>query len=163
MDKTTGEQQTPTTRKNYDTLLDAPLAKTRRKIAVSLAVADDIKEGANMAGTSIGNIHMSNDKHILGELTIAGVMQKRKILDKLVDELSKIVDMTPETPLKYSDKLRAIELMGEFTEVTGKKGGEGNITINNFDLRSASESELVQQLDALEKKPGDIIDVTPVQ
>lgn len=163
MDTNTPKTTTPKNRSKYTRQLDSKMAPVQRKVAIAVGIAKDVEEAAKVAGTTPKNIYNANGNEIMQAPSIAQVIQKRVILDNLINELDNIIALNPDAPLKYSDKLRAIELKAQMAGVFDKKEGNTTINIQSFDLRSATEAELVQQLDELEKKPGNVIDAELVE
>ena len=159
MDTDTPEQPAKPKRANYKSVLDAPLSNVKRKIAIGLAIADNTKEVARIAGTSEGYAYREGQNELVGSPAGAAVMAKRKILDGLIVVLDDIISREAESALKYSDKLKAIELKAQLTGVLDTAKGE---TTNNtlvLDLRHATESELLQELAQLEEHKRNVIDV----
>lgn len=160
----TTQQQTNTHNKGskYKELLDEPMAETQRKIAISLLTAKSVKEAAEDAGTSTGNIHMSTDESPIVRLSAHAAIQKHEKLDHMLSVLQGIIDKDPETPLKYSDKIAAIKLQAELSGMTSDKQGD-TYNVGIFDLRNATEDQLVKELARLNEAKRNVIDVTPIE
>ena len=152
---------TPQKRADYREILDTPLAPIARKIAVSLLTAHSVKDIQNDTGANRQYIHEATDKPAVTGLTTHAMTKKQEILDQMIVELDNIIDLTPETPLKYSDKLKAIELKAKLSGVTDSNTGD-TYNVGIFDLRNATEEELVKELDRIERSKRNIIDVTPI-
>ncbi len=148
-------------RQDYSEILDMPLAPKARRIAVSLLTAKDNAEVQQDTGASERYVHTAMQETGITGLTAGALMQKQQKLDKMLVVLQDIIDKEPETPLKYSDKLKAIELSAKLSGITEDKGDTYNVGI--FDLRNATEEELVKELARIENNKRNVIDVTPLQ
>lgn len=153
--------QRPRKRANYRKQLDAPLAPVQRKIAASLAIADSVQEVARLSGANTGTVYEAHENSGIMAPSVAAMVKKQKILDSMLVVLDDIISKDAETALKYSDKLKAIELKAQLTGVLDTAKSE---TTNNtlvLDLRHATEEELLQELAKLEDSRRNVIDVVP--
>ena len=148
------------TRKNrsYKKILDTPLSVKQRRIAVSMLTAGSVQEVMADAGTCRENIQVSLGREAVGMPTAAVLLAKRAKLDKLLQFCQDIIDKDAETPLKYSDKIAAAKLYAELSGITSEKQGD-TFNIGVFDLSQASEADLIRELDTIEERKRNAIDV----
>lgn len=161
MDNQTTEGKAKRSYTRYDKVLDAPLSQVQRKIAVGLAIADEVKEVARIAGTSEANVYKESENDGIQAASNAAMLAKRKKLGKILALCEDIMARDAETALKYSDKIAAARLYAEATGVLDSD--KSNVTNNTLvlDLRQATESELLQELAQLEERKRNVIDVVP--
>ena len=145
----------------YSHVFDEPLAKVQRKVATSAVLENDIKGIAKVAGVKPKNVYESHEVEAVRAPTLSKALAQAKILDGLIKELDDIISMQPETALRYSDKLKAIEIKAQFVGLTEKKQ-DINVNIGVLDLRQATEAELIAELDKLDNKKRSFVDTTTI-
>lgn len=147
---------------SYKTLLDGPLSKVKRRIANALTIAETTKEAQTISGAGERFVHKAMQETGLVGATASQLFEKKKIANRLLAELDAIIAKAPEAPLKYSDKLRAIEIRAELSGL-GKANEEHTHNTVILDLRQSTEAELLAELASIEERQHSIIDATPVQ
>lgn len=151
----------PNNRKKIADILDKPLAPTMRKLAVGMTIAHNLKEAAEDAGTTYHYAHKAGENKAVTGVSAAQLVRNNEKLDKMLTMLEDMIDKDAETPLKHSDKIAAVKLYAEITGAIGKKEGD-TYNVGVFDLREATEEQLVNELARIEKQKRNYIDATVI-
>lgn len=148
-------------RRKVARILDAPLSPTARRIAVSMLDAKSVKEVAEDAGTSEKYVYKAGARGGIMDASAAQIMKKKQELDNILTMLDNILDKDAETPLKYSDKIAAAKLKSEILGATSKKVGD-TYNVGVFDLREATEEQLLSELERIERQKREALDAEAI-
>jgi hypothetical protein len=154
MDKSNKQRE----RQNYANILDKPLGPKSRRMAITMLEATSAKEVAEGSGASMSSVYKAMENVGIAGASTHVMTEKLKDINKLSTMLTDMLDKEAETPLKHSDKIAAARLYAEIKGITGDNKGSSTVNIGILDLRSASESELLQELALLEEKKHSSID-----
>lgn len=150
MDTENTEKKPKRVRRNYKQALDVPLAKVQRKVAVALVMENNTKEVAKTAGTGGDYVQQSFSNGAIIGGKVSGMLAQSERLQNLLTELENIIEQQPETPLKYSDKLKAIEIVANLTGLSKETKGD-TYTFNKFELSQSTAAELEAELAKIEE------------
>jgi hypothetical protein len=149
-------------RANYKKILDTNITDKQRKIGVNILNSSNAKEIAKESGVNVNSVYQSLDNPDVVGGRMAIELKKANAMEKILTFCEDILNTEIDTPLKASDKVAAARLYAEISGVMGKEKGDTHVHVGVYDLRNASENELLAELARIEKMRVSAIDSTAI-